>query len=330
MKNNYHITRSGTLKRDQNTLLLIDENDEKHRIPIKRVEAIYAHGQLDYNTRLADFLNKNGVEVHMFGWNGQYAGSLVPKRGQVSGKTIVNQVSAYKHPAKRIKIAREFVRASSENMKRSLKYYTRNGTHQYDSQIQTIESVKSKIENKSEITELLGCEAEAREAYYHVFRNEIDAVQFNSRQYNPPPNRLNAVISYLNSILYANCVSGIRKTALDPTISYLHEPGERRYSLALDIADLFKPLLVTRVITRLFNRNQLKKENFREEVNSVLLDEEGREICAREFETQLDTTIEHKSLNRHVSYQYLLQLEAYNLKKHLLTGEPYTAFEKWW
>ena len=141
---------------------------------------------------------------------------------------------------------------------------------------------------------------------------------------------MNSLISFGNSLVYANVVSAIRATALDPAVSFLHEPGERRYSLALDIADLFKPLLADRVIFRIVNRNQLGLDDFEDDLNSCLLDETGRKTFSKAFEETLDETIEHPRLNRKVSYQYLLRIEAYKLKKHLLTGEEYVPFERWW
>jgi len=130
--------------------------------------------------------------------------------------------------------------------------------------------------------------------------------------------------------VYANVVSGIRATALDPAVSYLHEPGERRYSLSLDIADLFKPVLADRVMFRLLNRGQISTDDFRSELGSCLLSEGGRKTYTKEFEETLERTVDHPELNRKVSYQYLLRLEAYKLKKHLLAKEPYDAFRRWW
>jgi CRISPR-associated protein Cas1 len=153
---------------------------------------------------------------------------------------------------------------------------------------------------------------------------------FGGRQYNPPNNEVNSLISFGNSLVYANCVSAIRATALDPAISYLHEPGERRYSLALDIADLFKPVLTDRVIFRLVNRSQITAEEFETDLNGCLLTESGRETYSKAFEETLEKTVEHPRLDRKVSYQYLLRVEAYKLKKHLLTGEAYVPFERWW
>jgi len=126
-------------------------------------------------------------------------------------------------------------------------------------------------------------------------------------------------------LAYANCVSAIRATALDPTISYLHEPGERRYSLSLDLADLFKPILADRVLFRLVNRQQISDSDFETELGSCLLNESGRKTYTKAFEEALERTVDHPELNRKVSYQYLLRLEAYKLKKHLLTGEEYVV-----
>jgi len=130
--------------------------------------------------------------------------------------------------------------------------------------------------------------------------------------------------------VYANCVSAIRATALDPTISYLHEPGERRYSLSLDLADLFKPILADRVLFRLVNRQQISASDFETELGSCLLNESGRKTYTKEFEEAPERTVDHPELNRKVSYQYLMRLEAYKLKKHLLTGEEYSSFKRWW
>ena len=318
------------MKRNNDSLLLIDEDDEKHRIPVEQAEAIYSHGQIDINTRLSDFLNKKGVEIHMFGWNGQYAGSLIPKSGQVSGETVVKQVGAYNDDLHRRQIASEIVHASIDSLVSSLKYYQRNGENSYQEQITKMNESISKLHTSTAINEIMGCEAEARASYYDVFREEIDNLDFKNRKYNPPQNEINATISYLNSLLYANCISAIRKTALQPSVSYLHEPGERRYSLALDIADLFKPLIVTRNTIRMFNRGQLTEDDFTDELNGVLLNDDGQESCNREMEKQLDKTIEHRELNRHVSYHYLLQLESYKMKKHLIAREEYNAFRKWW
>lgn len=92
MSDNYHIFKSGTLFRKDNSLCLEDDSGEKHFIPIENVESIFTHGQVDVNTKLFNFLNQNNICVHIFGWNGRYSGSFHSERSCISGNTVINQV----------------------------------------------------------------------------------------------------------------------------------------------------------------------------------------------------------------------------------------------
>jgi CRISPR-associated protein Cas1 len=330
MDRNYHIFSDGSVERKDDTVRLVTEDGDKEYIPVENAEAVFLHGQIDYNTRLMSFLNKQGVAMHVFGWEDYYAGSIMPKRGQTSGRTVVEQVRAYDDEQHRRRLAAEIVTGSIHNMRTNAVYYNGRGQN-LEQAIADLEAAAERIDEELPVEELMGIEATARKAYYRTF-NEILPAEFrlDGREYNPPPNEVNSLISFGNSLVYANCVSAIRATALDPTISYLHEPGERRYSLSLDLADLFKPVIADRVLFRLVNRNQIDQDDFETELGSCLLNESGRKTYTKELEETLERTVEHPELNRKVSYQYLMRIEAYKLKKHLLTGESYDAFRRWW
>ena len=330
MDRNYHIFSDGEIERNEDTARVITEDGESNYLPIEHAEAVFLHGQIDYNTRFVSFLNDNGVAAHVFGWNDYYAGSIMPDRGQTSGRTLVEQVRAYDDTDHRRSIAAEFVAGSIHNMRTNVVYYDGRAGDLEDA-IDDLETAAADVSSEKAVDELMGIEATAKKAYYRAFRVILQTdLPFGTREFNPPPNEINSLISFGNSLVYANVVSGIRATALDPAVSYLHEPGERRYSLSLDIADLFKPVLADRVLFRLVNRGQITEDDFRSELGSCLLTEDGRKTYTKEFEETLEQTIEHPELNRNVSYQYLLRLEAYKLKKHLLTGESYDAFRRWW
>lgn len=329
MDRNYHVFSDGRLERSDDTLRLVTEEEKKH-IPVEHAEAIFLHGQVDYNTRLLGFLNEHGVAAHVFGWNDQYAGSLMPTRGQTSGRTLVEQVRAYDDPTHRRELAAAFVAGSIHNMRTNVIYYNGRG-HDLDGTVEELDAAAERLNPAAPVDELMGVEATARRAYYRTFAVVLpETFAFDGREYNPPPNPVNSLISYGNALVYANCVSAIRATALDPAVSYLHEPGERRYSLSLDLADLFKPMLADRVLFRLVNRRQITPDEFESEVGSCLLTDRGRETYVKAFEEALERTVEHPQLNRNVSYQYLLRLEAYKLKKHLVAGEAYEPFKRWW
>jgi len=331
MDRNYHVFSNGRVERKDDTVRLVTEDDEKKYIPVENAEAVFLHGQVDINTRLMSFLNDHGVAVHVFGWNDYYAGSVMPERGQTSGRTVVEQVRAYEDEEHRRQLAAAFVSGSIHNMRTNVRYYD-GRDRDLKTELADLERAAAQVDEHLPVDELMGIEATARKAYYRSFdeilQSELGSME--RREYNPPPNEVNSLISFGNSLVYANCVSAIRATALDPTISYLHEPGERRYSLSLDLADLFKPVLADRVLFRLVNRTQITGDDFEHELGKCLLNERGRQTYSREFEETLERTVEHPRLNRKVSYQYLMRLEAYKLKKHLIADEPYEPFERWW
>jgi CRISPR-associated protein Cas1 len=117
---------------------------------------------------------------------------------------------------------------------------------------------------------------------------------------------------------------------LNPTISYLHEPGARRFSLALDLAEVFKPVLADRMIFKLINNRQITEKDFAQDLNACYLNESGRRTILKEWDSRLQTTIEHRRLKRRVSYERLIRLECYKLVKHLTSVEPYSGFRAWW
>ncbi|WP_128905472.1 type I-B CRISPR-associated endonuclease Cas1b [Halorubrum amylolyticum] len=330
MDRNYHVFSDGRIERNDDTIRIVTDEGEKKYVPVENAEAVFLHGQIDFNTRFVSFLDDHGTAAHVFGWNDYYAGSVMPTKGQTSGQTVVGQVRAYENAEERRRLAGAFVAGSIHNMRTNVTYY--NGKDRdLETELSELDAAAADIDDSDDISELMGVEATARKAYYRSFRKILpDEFSFTRREFNPPPNEVNSLISFGNSLVYANCVSAIRATALDPSISYLHEPGERRYSLSLDIADLFKPLLADRVMFRVLNRRQLTPDDFEQDLGACLLDEHGRKVYTKEFEKTLERTVDHPDLNRKVSYQHLLRLEAYKLKKDLLAGESYEPFKRWW
>jgi len=177
----------------------------------------------------------------------------------------------------------------------------------------------------------MGIEGNIRKSYYSAWNVIVDQeINFDKRVMHPPDNMINSLISYVNSLIYSKVLSEIYKTQLNPTISYLHEPGVRRFSLCLDISEVFKPLIGDRLIFSLLNRRQITEDSFTKELNFLHLKKESSRLIAQELEKNLKKTIMHKELGRQVSYQYLMRLEAYKLIKHLIGEKQYEGFKIWW
>ena len=146
----------------------------------------------------------------------------------------------------------------------------------------------------------------------------------------PLDNMINSLISFTNSLIYTTVLSEIYKTQLNPTISFLHEPGVKRFSLCLDVAEIFKPLIGDRMIFSLLNRNQITKNDFDKESNFLYLKEPAKRKILMEYDDRLKRTIKHRDLGRDVSYRYLIRLECYKLIKEIIGEKRYEGFKIWW
>lgn len=318
------------LQRHDNTIRFINEEGEKRDIPIESVSEINIMTQMDFNTSLINILSQKGIVVHFFNYYDFYIGSFYPRETLLAGELLVNQVNAYSNSEMRMRIAKKFVEGAADNIYRNVRYYNSRGKDLQEC-LDNIDSLRKNIYKATTIQELMGYEGNIRKTYYAAWNTIINQnIEFVKRVKNPPDNMINTLISYVNSLIYTKVLSEIYQTQLNPTISYLHEPGTRRFSLSLDIAEIFKPLLGDRLIFALLNRNQITEKSFTKEMNYLHLTKEASRVIAGELDAKLQTTIKHKDLNKNVSYQYLMRLECYKLVKHLLGEQEYEPFKIWW
>lgn len=330
MKRSYYIYNNGSLRRKDNTIAFTNENDERKDIPIESVGDIYVMSEMSFNTSLINILSQYGIPVHFFNYYSFYIGSFYPKEQLVSGNLLVRQVEHYTDYEKRMKIAKAFIESASYNIYRNLRYYNGRGKN-VQSYMNEIESLRRQIPKAATIQELMGYEGNIRKTYYSAWPILIDQeIEFEKRVKNPPDNMINTLISFVNTLIYTKVLGEIYQTQLNPTISYLHEPGDRRFSLSLDIAEIFKPILGDRLIFSLLNRKQITQKSFTKGLNYLHLTKEASKVIVGELDAKLQTTIKHKDLNKTVSYQYLMRLECYKLIKHLLGEKEYEPFTIWW
>lgn len=338
MKKTYYLFNPGTLQRKDNTLRFTpieeDGNGQEREgqsryLPVEEIAEFYVFGSLHANSALYNFLGKNDIAVHFFDYYENYTGSFMPKEGLLSGKMLLAQTSMFQNKKKRVELARKFVEGATFNMLKNIRYYNTRGKD-LEEIITKIEFYANLIPNAVAVDEAMGLEGNIRQMYYNGFDLIINDFQMGNRTKQPPRNEINAMISFGNMMCYSQCLRAIHQTQLNPTISYLHTPGERRYSLALDISEIFKPIMVDRVIFKLLNKKEIQEKHFENNLNRCLLNPIGKKIFVKAFEERLTETIQHRSLKRKVSYRHLIKLECYKLSKHLLGMEEYKPFKMWW
>jgi CRISPR-associated protein Cas1 len=287
---------------------------------------------VDINKRLLEFLTQSEILLHFFNRYGYYVGSFYPREHYNSGCLILNQAQHYNDPAKRLSLAQLFVKGVAENIKRVIRYYLRREI-KLEQTADTIDKASQLIDEQNSVDALMVVEGSIRDAYFQSFNNilkhDMDFT-FEKRSRRPPENRLNALISFGNSLLYVAVLSEIYRTHLDPRIGYLHATNFRRFSLNLDVAEIFKPVLVDRLIFSLINKGQIQAKHFSDNAGGIYLSEAGRKIFVEEWEKRLRVTLEHPRLKRNVSYRRLIRIELYKIEKHLLGDEQYVPFIARW
>ncbi len=330
MGETFYIVNSGDLKRKDNNIIITGENGESKNLKVEVVDEIYIFGEVNMNTKVLNFLAQNGIILHIFNYYGFYSGSYYPRETNVSGFMLVKQVKHYDDYEKRMVIAKKILNASAHSIYRNLRYYNGRGIEleQFMSQI---ESLANTIDDGKSIEEIMGIEGNIRKVYYSSWNSIIKQdIEFEKRVKRPPDNMVNSLISFINSLVYTTTLSEIYKTQLNPTISYLHQPGTKRFSLSLDLSEIFKPLIVDRMIFSMLNKNQITENDFERDSNFLYLRENGKRKILIEYDKRLENTIFHKELGREVSYRYLLRLECYKLIKHLIGEKEYEGFKMWW
>jgi len=331
VKKTIYIFTNGEIKRKQNTIYFETEDGERKYVPIESVSEIMVFGEVSLNKKLLEYLTQKEIVVHFFNYHEYYVGSYYPREHYNSGLVILKQAENYLNSDKRLFLAKKFVEGSIKNMLKVISYYRNRGI-QLDDIEEDITNLLSTLDMRTSVDEVMAVEGNVRDTYYRGFDRIINNpdFRFEARTRRPPANRLNALISFGNSLLYVLVLSEIYRTHLDPRIGYLHSTNTRRFTLNLDVAEIFKPILVDRLIFSLLNKGLIKKSHFKNNLGGIYLKENGQKIFVKEWENKLRSTIRHRGLGREVSYRRLVRLELYKIEKHILGDKEYSPFVVRW
>ena len=321
-----YIMSMGELSRKDNSLCM-RKNGKNIYIPIENTKEIYCMEEVSINSKLLDFLAQNHVIVHFFNYYEGYSGTFYPRNQYNSGKLLVRQVEAFQ--GKRLEIAKAFVKGIGANLDEVLYHYYK---HEKKGVKETVDWLRKdflqRIDAAEDIPSLMSAEGEAWSRFYASFSHFLpEDFLMTKRVKRPPDNPINAMISFGNTLLYTKTISAIYRTHLDQRISFLHEPSEGRFSLSLDISEVFKPVIVYRTIFDLVNNRKIQvAKHFDKKVNYCLLNEEGRKIFITAFEERLESTFQYAGLNRMVTYRTAIKLDCYKLIKCILEGKDFAPF----
>lgn len=309
--------------------ILLPAGDKKY-IPVENIESVFTFGSVHFNSRFLYFLSQSQIPMHIFNYNGEYAGSFYPAESNLSGPILINQVSFFKHELKRLDLAKQFVYGAISNGLANLKYHLNRGSHLSD-YIEQMTEIRSYLQDARSIEELMGLEGTAKKVYYSAWRYIFSyPVDFTQRVKNPPNNLINALISYGNMIVYSVCENEIYHTRLYPEIGFLHQPGEGKTSLSFDIAEIFKPLITDRAIFKLINKNVISEKDAITKNGKCFLKKKAKQEFAAEIQSKLITKIQLDGKEVRYTYRRIIREECYKLIKHLNGEESYKPYISKW
>lgn len=321
-----YIMSMGELSRKDNSLCFRKDVKNVH-IPVENTKEIYCFNEVSINSKLLDFLAQNNIIVHFFNYYGGYSGTYYPRDHYLSGKLVVKQALKYQND--RMDIARAIVKGIGLNIYEVLYHYYKHDKKEVKETTDWIKKIfLPQVEQAGDVKELMAYEGEVWLRFYQDFQYFLpEDFVMNKRVKRPPDNPMNALVSFGNTLLYTKTISAIYQTHLDQRISFLHEPSEGRFSLSLDLSEVFKPAIVFKTIFELVNNRRIQVEkHFVKDVNYCILNEEGRKIFIKAFEERMDSIFMHSKLKRKVSYRTALKLDCYKLIKNILEEKEFIPY----
>lgn len=329
MKKIFYLYKPGFLKRKDASLSL-ESKKQIDYIPIEQVDIIICFSEVSFNKRTLSLLNKYHIPILFYNYYGNYIGRYTPKEYK-DGKVLVNQVMTYQDSNRRLYIAKAIIYGSIKNMLSILKYYEKKGKD-LSTIISKLQEYQSQLKEVDSIEKLLIIEAKSKQAYYGLFDIvlENEPFKFIKRTKRPPQNEINAMLSYGYSILYGLLLGIIDRSSLSPQISFIHSLSKNCDSLQFDIADIFKPIIIDRLIIRMIRKKQIKTEYFdHKDDGRVYLNQDGVSIFVSELDALLLSTTDYKG--KKYTYKSILVKEVNKLSEYVKgnTNKINTFTMKW-
>lgn len=336
--NTLYVTSEGAwLKKDGETVVMELDNKERFRLPLHMLESIVCYGRAMVSSPLMGHCCEKGIAISFFNPNGRFQARV---EGPVSGNVLLRreQYRVSDAPVRCAAIVRSILAGKIHNQRAVVHRALRDhGASLPDAAKSELEIAKKRLSQivgrlmHEETTDVLrGREGEAAQVYFGVFTHFLrvtgEGFRFNGRNRRPPKDRINALLSFLYTLLTHDCRSALEGVGLDPAVGFLHRDRPGRPSLALDLAEEFRAPLADRLALSLINRRQLVERDFVvQETGAVILKDDARKTLLVAYQERKRETLKHPFLGEECPLGLLPHLQAQLLARHLrgdLDGYP--------
>jgi CRISP-associated protein Cas1 len=329
--NTLFVTRQGTYLTKDGECVAVKDNDETLlRVPIHTLESVLCFGRISASPPLMGFCGENRVLLSFLTEGGKF---LARCQGSVTGNVLLRrqQYRTADDPARAATVARSVIFGKVANsrvvMQRANREKESGGL---GTAVDQLAKVMDRVERGTDLDSLRGMEGEAGQIYFGGFDQMIvmqkEAFRFTIRSRRPPLDRVNALLSFVYTLLVSDCVAALEGVGLDPYCGFLHRDRPGRPSLALDLMEELRPVLADRLALTLINRQQVKAASFRVEENgAVWLTDAGRKEVLTAWQERKREEVVHPVIDERVALGLFPHVQALLLARHLrgdLEGYP--------
>ena len=332
--NTLYVTAQGAyLSRDGETVLVRVEHENKLRVPVHTLGGIVCFGQVSCSPPLMELCADRNVSISFLSEHGRFYARV---QGPVSGNVLLRREQYRRADSEdgSSEIARAVVLAKIANCRAVLLRALRDspGEHSPVMEIacKRLAWLLSDLKQPAPLEVIRGKEGDAARTYFELFDYLIVAQKenffFRERSRRPPLDNMNALLSFVYTLLAHDVAAALETVGLDPAVGYLHRDRPGRPSLALDLMEEFRPILADRLVLSLVNRQQVKGKGFQKtESGAVTMDDGTRKEVLVAYQKRKQEEIQHPFLNEKIAVGLLPHVQAMLLARHLrgdLDGYP--------
>jgi CRISPR-associated protein Cas1 len=330
----YVTTHGAYLTRESETVVVRVDGETKFKVPIHTLGSVVCFGQVSCSPPLMEICAKWHVSISFLSEYGKFW-ALV--EGPVSGNVLLRreQYRRADNPVTSAEIARSVVIAKIANCRTVLLRAARERPEGCAAPYLTqatnyLGQLLKRLDAPAALEVVRGIEGDAAKNYFSVFNQLITAQKedfiFHERNRRPPLDNVNAIMSFMYTILAHDVASALETVGLDPAVGYLHRDRPGRPSMALDMMEEFRPYLADRLALSLINRQHIKGSGFRKtETGAVLMDDETRKEVLVNYQKRKQEEIQHPFLGEKVAIGLLPYVQAMLMARYLrgdLDGYP--------
>ena len=327
-----YLTQQGaTLRKEQNRLVVEYEDRVIAEMHDFKVERVVVFGNVQLTSQAIAFLLDRGIDTAFLSMRGRLKGRLAPLESKNSLLRL-QQYERIRDPRFTLAVAQALVTGKIANCRELLARHQRNHPEcDLGQETAQLESLGRRAGQQSALDKLRGIEGQAAAVYFSGFARMLRRGQpFNKRTRRPPTDPVNALLSFGYALLYNEAVAALVSIGFDAYLGFYHQPRYGRVSLALDLMEEMRQLVVDRLVLSLINREVFKAADFQKgDDGGVYLSEESRKRFLREYERAVSTEFVSRQTNARTSFRRAIYEQALVMQKTVMQGAAYQPFQGW-